>query len=74
VLVIAVVLLAPYGLAGVYHRLTGLRGSEILPALGRIPHGIRSRIQDTRESLVWTWEGMPWNRDRVRVSDSKEGG
>ena len=74
ILVIVVVLLVPYGFAGTWHRLVNTTPRAMFNGLRAVPGGIRTRIVETRESLLWTWEGMPWNRDRIQSSEPKEGG
>lgn len=72
-LVIIVILLVPYGIAGTYHRLVSLRPEQVRDwALG-IPGRLRAKIAGLRDSLVWAWEDMPWNRESFPApGDAKE--
>ena len=73
-IVILVVLLMPYGIAGSFHRLTRLRPRHLIAGIRGIPAGLRARADGVRENIVWWWEDLPWNRDRVPGAEPEERG
>ncbi|HEY5625808.1 MAG TPA: branched-chain amino acid ABC transporter permease [Dehalococcoidia bacterium] len=69
--VVFVVLLMPFGVAGSYHRLIATPAGRILDGVKGIPTGLRARVAQIREDVVWAWEDSPLNRRRARP-DSRE--
>ncbi len=72
ILVIAVVLLMPYGMAGAYHRLAAQRPRTVMRATRSIPAGARSRLREMRENIRWWLEDLPWNR--AKAESTRENG
>lgn len=68
--VILVVLLMPFGVAGSYHRLIATPPGRIIEAVRGVPAGIGARVARTKEDIVWAWEDSPFYR---RASKSKAG-
>lgn len=69
--VILVVLLMPFGVAGTYHRLIATPAGRIVDGVKGIPAGLRARLAQVREDLVWAWEDSPFNRMKAKP-DSRE--
>ncbi len=70
-LVILVVLLMPFGVAGSYYRLIATPPGRIIDGVKGIPAGIRARLTQVREDVVWAWEDSPFNRGNSK-SGSRE--
>ena len=70
--VIFVVLLMPFGVAGSYHRFIGTPPGRIIAALRSIPAGLRARLARTREDIVWAWEDSPFNRRSSKSASGEE--
>ena len=69
--VVFVVLLMPFGVAGSYHRLIATPAGRIIDGVKGIPDGLRARLAQVREDVIWAWEDSPFNRRSSR-SDSGE--
>ncbi len=69
--VVFVVLLMPFGVAGSYHRLIATPVGRIIDSVKGIPDGFRARLERLREDVIWAWEDSPFNR-RSSDSDSRE--
>jgi branched-chain amino acid transport system permease protein len=69
--VILVVLLMPFGVAGTYHRLIATPAGRIVDGVKGIPAGLRARLAQVREDLAWAWEDSPFNRMKAKP-DSRE--
>ncbi len=70
-IVIFVVLLMPFGVAGSYHRLIATPAGRIIDGVRGIPGGLRARLVQVREDAIWAWEDSPFNRRRPG-QDSRE--
>lgn len=72
-LVIIVILLAPTGVAGTFHRLVNLRGRQVREWFTTLPSRTRATIATMRSNIIWTWEGMPWKQEPLPPArDSRE--
>jgi len=65
-IVIFVVLLMPFGVAGFLHRLARLRPANVMEWLRSRPASFRAWATGLRESVADTWESMPWKRNGGR--------
>lgn len=65
-ILIVVITLMPYGIAGFVHRLATVKPGDVRRGLGRIPGDIAARIRGAAEDLSWTWERRPWRRQGPR--------
>lgn len=72
-LVIIFILLAPTGFAGTYQRLLRMRASDVRDWLTGLPARLRGAAASIRDNILWTWEGLPWNRQRVDSRGEKKG-
>jgi len=73
-IVIFVMLLMPYGIAGFYHRFTRATPSSVLRGVAGIPPAIWGRLLDTRESISESLEDLRWRRREPGPPGSREGG
>lgn len=71
-IVIFVILLMPYGVAGFLHRLARLRPASVREWFRGRPASLRAWAADLRQDLADTWESRPWNRERFRDSGREE--
>jgi len=62
-IVIFVILVMPYGIAGFLRRLSQVRAASALDSLRGLPSALRARARGLREDLAWSWESRPWNRE-----------
>jgi branched-chain amino acid transport system permease protein len=62
-ILIVVIILMPYGVAGFLHRLGRLTLSDAGAALRGIPDGLSRRARTAKEDLSWTWETRPFKRE-----------
>lgn len=74
VLVIVVVLLMPYGIAGAFHRLAQLTPRKVADTASEMPRSARRRFREFREDLAWSWENRPFTSPRDPPAEPKEGG
>jgi hypothetical protein len=70
--VIFVVLLMPFGIAGSYHRFIATPPGRIIAAVKSIPAGLRARLAQTKEDIVWAWEDSPFNRRNPKSESGEE--
>jgi len=61
-ILIGVIILMPYGIAGFSHRLARLRPAQLAAALRDLPAALSSRADGTLERLSWAWDVRPWRR------------
>ena len=61
-ILILVIILMPYGIAGFLHRAARVKLSDIAGAISRSPQNLATYLNDMWERLTWGWEG----RDRKR--------
>ena len=70
--VIFVVLLMPFGVAGTYQRFIATPPGRIIESLRGIPAGLRARYARAREDIAWAWEDSPLNRRRANSEPGEE--
>jgi len=62
-ILIVVIILMPYGVAGFLHRLGRLTLSDAGATLRGIPDGLSRRARKAKEDLSWAWETRPFKRE-----------
>lgn len=65
-ILIVVITLMPYGIAGFVHRLATVKPVDVRDALVRTPASIAARIQRVGEDVSWAWQTRPWKRQGPR--------
>jgi branched-chain amino acid transport system permease protein len=55
-ILILVIIVMPYGIAGFLHRAAKVKASEVGGAISRTPQNVAAYFGDVRERLTWAWE------------------
>ncbi len=62
-ILIVVIIIMPYGVAGFLHRLGRLHPSGVRAAVRAFPEKLTLRLQQFSEDVSWAWETRPFKRD-----------
>lgn len=62
-ILIVVIIIMPYGVAGFLHRLGRLQPADVRDAVKALPDRISQRFQQAAEDLSWAWDTRPFKKD-----------
>jgi len=62
VVVMLVMILMPFGVAGTLHRLAMMRPTQVAQSLRKLPATLALRAQTSLQRLSWAWDIRPWAR------------
>jgi len=55
-ILILVIIVMPYGIAGFLHRAARAKPADVAAAISRTPRNLAAYLSDARERLTWAWE------------------